>query len=82
MDRPDDTLCHFVCFYYLFYINISMKALKYGLVENALKSLKAGCNLTLYCQGRPMESLKLLKKIPPIDEFTEKKTSQFYNFLR
>ena len=59
-----------------------MKALKYGLVENALKSLKAGCNLTLYCQGRPMESLKLLKKIPPIDEFTEKKTSQFYNFLR
>ena len=28
MDRPDDTLCHFVCFYYLFYINISMKALK------------------------------------------------------
>ena len=27
MDRPDDTLCHFVCFYYLFYINISMKAL-------------------------------------------------------
>ena len=28
MDRPDDTLCHFVCFYYLFYINMSMKALK------------------------------------------------------
>ena len=28
MDRPDDTLYHFVCFYYLFYINISMKALK------------------------------------------------------
>ena len=27
MDRPDDTLCHFVCFYYLFYINISMKTL-------------------------------------------------------
>ena len=27
MDRPDDTLRHFVCFYYLFYINISMKTL-------------------------------------------------------
>ena len=59
-----------------------MKALKYGLVENALKSLSAGCNLTLYCQGKSKESLKLLKKIPPIDEFTIKKTSQFYKFLR
>ena len=38
--------------------------------------------LHLYCQGKSKESLKLLKKIPPIDEFTEKKTSQFYNFLR
>ncbi len=62
--------------------DIGMKALKYGLVENALKSLRAGCNLTLYCQGKSKESLKLLKKIPPIDEFTIKKTSQFYKFLR
>jgi len=62
--------------------DIGMKALKYGLVENALKSLSAGCNLTLYCQGKSKESLKLLKKIPPIDEFTIKKTSQFYKFLR
>jgi len=28
MDRPDDTLHHIVCLHYLFYINISMKALK------------------------------------------------------
>ena len=28
MDRSNDTLRHIVCFYYLFYINISMKALK------------------------------------------------------
>ena len=62
--------------------DISMKSLKYGLVENAIKSLDAGCNLALYCQGKAAESLKLLKKIPPIDEFTEKKTSEFYNFLR
>ena len=61
--------------------DIGMKALRYGLVENAIKSLNAGCNLTLYCQGRSRESLKLLKKIPPIDEFTKKKTSQFYKFL-
>jgi len=62
--------------------DISMKALKYGLVENALRALNAGCNLALYCAGRYKDSLKLLEKIPPIDEFTKKKTSEFYNFLR
>ena len=59
-----------------------MKSLKYGLVENALKAINAGCNLALYCQGKSTDSLKLLRKIPPIDEFTKKKTSEFYNFLR
>ena len=62
--------------------DISMKSLKYSLVKNALKALNAGCNLVLYCEGRSSESLKLLRKIPPIDEFTKKKTSEFYNFLR
>ena len=28
-----------------------MKSLKYGIVENALKALKAGFNLALYCSG-------------------------------
>ena len=32
MDRSDDTLYHIVCLHYLFYINISMKALKIVLV--------------------------------------------------
>ena len=49
-----------------------MKSLKHDITINALKALRAGCNLTLYCQGRSTESLKLLKKIPPIDEFTKK----------
>ena len=62
--------------------DISMKSLKYSLVKNALKALNAGCNLVLYCEGRSSESLKLLRKIPPIDEFTKKKTSEFYKFLR
>ena len=62
--------------------DISMKSLKYSLVKNALKALNAGCNLVLYCEGRSSESLKLLRKIPPIDEFTKKKTSEFYRFLR
>ena len=37
--------------------DISMKSLKYNLVENALKALNAGCNLVLYCEGRSSESL-------------------------
>ena len=61
--------------------DISMKALKYDTVKNALMAIKAGCNLALYCRGNSKESLKLLKKIPPIDEFTKKKTSEFYKFL-
>ena len=62
--------------------DISMKSLKYGIVENAIKALNAGCNLALYCKGKSRDSLKLLKKIPPIDEFTKKKTSEFYKVLR
>ncbi len=61
--------------------DISMKALKYDLVKNALLSLKAGCNLVLYCRGNIKESKKLLIKMPFIDKFTEKKTSEFYRFL-
>ena len=62
--------------------DISMKSLRHNITKNALKALDAGCNLALYCKGRSKESLKLLKKIPPIDEFTMKKTSEFYKFLR
>ena len=54
--------------------DISMKALKYDLVENALRSLNAGCNIVLYCSGKYNESAKLLKNIPYIDKFTQKKT--------
>ena len=59
-----------------------MKALKYDLVKNAFKSLEAGCNLVLYCAGKSAENKKLLKSIPYIDDFTSKKTSEFYKFLR
>ena len=62
--------------------DINMKSLKYGIIENAHRALRAGCNLALYCKGRSQDSIKLLEKIPPIDEFTKKKTSEFYNFLR
>ena len=62
--------------------DISMKALKFDLVTNATKSLSAGCNIVLYCAGNFKESLKLIKEVPYIDQFTAKKTSEFYKFLR
>jgi len=62
--------------------DISMKALKYGLKNNVIKALDAGCNLILHCNGNIKEATKLVKIIPTIDKFTEKKTSHFYKFLR
>ena len=62
--------------------DISMKSLKYGLEENAIKALNAGCNLVLHCNGNINEISRLLKVIPKIDKFTQKKTSHFYKFLR
>jgi beta-N-acetylhexosaminidase len=61
--------------------DISMKALKYNLIENADLALKSGCNLVLYCSGKTKETEKLLKAMPYIDKFTAKKTSEFYKFL-
>ena len=62
--------------------DISMKALKYGLRDNAIKAIDAGCNLILHCNGNIKEVSKLVKIVPTIDKFTQKKTSHFYKFLR
>ena len=62
--------------------DISMKALKYDLITNANKSLAAGCNLVLYCAGDIKDNFKLIKNVPYIDKFTEKKTSEIYKILR
>jgi len=61
--------------------DISMKALKFGLKDNTIKALDAGCNLILHCNGNIREMNELVKIIPTIDTFTLKKTSQFYKFL-
>ena len=61
--------------------DISMKSLKYSLEKNALKALHAGCNLVLHCNGNIREMSKLIKVIPEIDKFTQKKTRHFYKFL-
>ena len=62
--------------------DISMKALKYDIIQNAKMSLNAGCNLVLYCAGNIEDNLKLLKSLPYIDKFTSKKTSEIYKILR
>ena len=61
--------------------DISMKALKFGLIKNAIMALNAGCNLILHCNANISEMKKLVKIVPTIDKFTQKKTSQFYKFL-
>ena len=62
--------------------DISMKSLKFNLEDNAIKALEAGCNLVLHCNANMHEMYKLAKVIPKIDNFTQKKTQHFYNFLR
>ncbi len=62
--------------------DISMKALSENLLYNAIKSIQAGCNIALYCGGDVKISALLLKNMKNIDDFTIKKTSEFYNFLR
>ena len=61
--------------------DISMKALKYDLITNAKKSIEAGCNIVLYCNGNIKDNFRLIKSLPYIDNFTSKKTSEFYKFL-
>jgi len=62
--------------------DISMKALSNNLLYNATKAIDSGCNLVLYCKGKINESSLLLSKIDDLDNFTRKKTSEFYRFLR
>jgi hypothetical protein len=59
-----------------------MKALSGDIIYNAQKAIESGCNLVLYCKGDIKESSALLAQIANIDNFTTKKTSEFYRFLR
>ena len=62
--------------------DLSMKSLKYNLESNTKKTFKAGCNLSLHCNGNIKEMEIVAKNSPPIDKFIIKKTSQFYKILR
>ena len=61
--------------------DIMMKSLNLGLKKNTTLALDSGCNLILHCNGKINEMSKLAKIVPKIDNFTSKKTSQFYKFL-
>jgi len=62
--------------------DISMKSLNFTLIKNTKMALEAGCNLILHCNAKLNEMKKISRLIPKIDKFTQKKTSDFYNFLR
>ena len=62
--------------------DICMRSLKFSPIQNVTRALKAGCNLILHCSGNLTEMKKISKVVPKIDNFTQKKTSDFYKFLR
>ena len=61
--------------------DISMKALKFDLKTNVIKSLDAGCNLILHCNGDYSEAKTISKIVPYLDKFLLLKTKEFYKFL-
>jgi len=62
--------------------DISMKALKGSIKNNIYKSLDAGCNIILHCNGKINEVYELVKIIPEIDSFTRNVTSKVVNIFK
>ena len=62
--------------------DISMKALKFSLLENIKKAFTAGCNLVLHCNGNLKEMTIVAQNSPYINNFIKKKTEQFYSIIR
>ena len=61
--------------------DLSMKSLKNNLRTNTIKAFKAGCNITLHCNGNVNEMKIVGNNSPLISPFIIKKTSQFYKIL-
>ena len=61
--------------------DLSMKSLKGTIKENTIKTFKAGCDLTLHCNGNLKEMKIVGENSPLINKFISKKTSQFYKIL-
>ncbi len=62
--------------------DISMKSLKFSLLENTKKAFTAGCNLVLHCNGNLKEMTIVAQNSPYINNFIKKKTEQFYSIIR
>ncbi len=61
--------------------DLSMKSLKYDLINNTIKSFEAGCNLALHCNGNFNEMRVVAENSPLVNNFIIKKTSLFYKNL-
>ena len=61
--------------------DLSMKSLKGTVINNTIKTFKAGCNLALHCNGNLKEMEIVGKNSPLLNKFIIKKTSQFYKIL-
>ncbi len=58
--------------------DLSMKALKFSLVENTKKAFSAGCNIVLHCNGKISEMKEVAINSPKLNGFLMKKTLEFY----
>ncbi len=61
--------------------DLSMKSLKFTIIENTKKAFDAGCNLVLHCNGNLKEMTLIAKNSPKVNSFILKKTSEFYKNL-
>ena len=61
--------------------DISMKGLKFPIMENTKRAFSAGCNIVLHCNGNIKEMTIVAKNSPKINKFIITKTSQFYKIL-
>ncbi len=61
--------------------DLSMKSLKYSIIENTKKAFEAGCNLALHCNGNIKEMTFVAENSPKLNSFVIKKTSEFYKNL-
>ena len=59
-----------------------MKALKYSIEENTIRSFNAGCNIVLHCNANYREMIKVADKSPLISDFILKKTSNLIDIVR
>ena len=61
--------------------DISMKALRYSIKQNTIRSFDAGCNIVLHCNAKLSEMLEVAKNSPKLNSFLMKKTKEFYKLV-